>query len=98
MSDVKLKETQEKLAEAKAWGQEKARHADQLGRELKAAQDAAASAESVAGELAACQDALAASEARVADLVSEVAAAEKRARKNEAKADRFDAIKSALGV
>lgn len=98
MSDQKLQEAQEKYAEAKAWGQEKARLADQLGRDLKAAQDAADAATVLVGQLDTCQHALAASEARVAELVNEVAAADKRATKNEAKAESFDAIKSALGV
>lgn len=98
MSDQKLQEAQEKYVEAKAWGQDHARRADQLGRDLKAAQDAAESAAATAAELAACQHALAASEARVTELVGEVAAADKRAKKNEAKAENYDIIKSALGL
>lgn len=98
MADEKLKEAQEKYADAKAWGQEKGREADQAKRDLKKLQDVAASAAETEAENASLKDQLAAAVARSDDLVAEVAAADKRAKKVAAKAERFDAIKSALGV
>lgn len=98
MSDVALKEAQEKAAEAKAWGQEQARAADEARRELKKAQDAADSAAEIQAELDHTKDELDAANARVNDLVGEVAAADKRAGKNAEKAGRFEAIQSALGL
>ena len=96
--DQQLKEAQEKATEAKAWGQEKAREADQARRDLKTAQDQAETAAETQAELEVVRGELAAANGRISDLVSEVAVADKRAKKYEAKAASFDAIKSALGV
>lgn len=98
MSDVALKEAQEKAAEAKAWGQEQARAADEARRELKKAQDAADSAAEIQAELDHTKDELDAANARVKDLVAEVASADKRGDKYAEKAGRFDDLKSALGL
>lgn len=98
MSDVALQEAREKAAEAKAWGQEQARAADEARRDLKKAQDAAASAAEVQAELDECEAQLEAANARISDLVAELGRVEKRAKKNEAAAADLAAVKSALGI
>ena len=91
-------ETNEKYAQAKAWGQAHARAADQARRDLGEAQKKVASLAAVEDELKATKAALAAAEAQIAALGRDAEAKAKQAAKTAKKADAFDAIRKALSV
>lgn len=93
-----VQELQKKLDHAKAWGKEQARAADQLGRDLKAAQDDAAAAREAAAELDAAKEALAAANARIREVEAENATLAKQVKAAAARAEAFVAIRDALAV